>query len=79
MTRPAEEKQWWYFTFGVNHPTGRYYISLFGTYVETQRHMEKMFGSRWGSQYSESEFAGQDEKYDLRKLLLPKSLQMNEV
>ena len=46
-------RDYWYFTFGLDHPlTGRYVI-LLGTHEETRRQMSAIFGQgNWAEQYT---------------------------
>lgn len=62
----------WYFTFGSAHLdhkgkplTNKYYIVHADAYITARKLMFKVFGSFWAFQYSEEEFKGQVEAYNL--------------
>lgn len=65
---PKEVEQYWYFTFGSGqrHPTG--YVKLFGTWASTRERMNDVYDKRWAFQYTEDEFLGQEEKYNLTEV-----------
>lgn len=60
-----------YFTFGSSQRTARgegllnKFVCLEGGFAETRAAMHEARGPKWAFQYSETEFAGQPEKYGL--------------
>jgi hypothetical protein len=46
-------RDYWYFTFGLDHPLAKRYVILLGTHEETRRLMTAIFGQgNWGEQYT---------------------------
>lgn len=67
-----DERQDWYFTFGVGQPHAGCFIVFHGTYEEVRFKMNHSFDRVWGFQYSESEWyedgVSQEERYNLRRI-----------
>ena len=61
-----EEK--WYFTWGCGQEFPHCYTMIKGTFEEARDIMVRDYGIAWSMQYSESEFAGQAEKYGLKQI-----------
>jgi len=61
-------KEYWYFTFGGCHSTPNAYVKIYGTFSEARQKMINKFGVKWAFQYSEKEFKGQPEKYNLYEI-----------
>jgi hypothetical protein len=46
-------RDYWYFTFGLDHPLARRYVILLGTHEETRKLMTAIFGQgNWAEQYA---------------------------
>lgn len=61
----------WYFTFMLGQgDLGFKFVKIEGTYAQARKKMVQEFGTRWGFQYSEKDFAGQAEKYGLSELVI---------
>lgn len=63
----------WYFTFGSGQTDEdgnslyNYYLRIKArSYLEARNKMNSLRGDKWSFQYSEQEFAGQPEKYNLK-------------
>ena len=63
-----ETKQNWHFTFCIGSDLGKKYTMIKGTYNEARDKMFNSWGKHWAFQYSEKEFAGQAEKYNLTEI-----------
>lgn len=60
---PKEKKKWYYFTFGCGQQHAGHYVKIFGTFSGTRKKMFDKYGSKWGFQYSEEEWAEYERKY----------------
>ena len=59
----------YFFTFGFgSEDKDKYFVIDAIDYIEARRIMFERFGTKWAFQYSEQEFDGQAEKYDLTEL-----------
>ena len=70
--KPSEEDkmEYWYFTFGYGQEHGpNGYCKIQGTYREAREEMVRRHGIKWAFQYSEDQFAGQVEKYNLHEVV----------
>ena len=66
-----EQEQNWYFTFCQNQSLLKdKYVSFYGTYNEARKKMIESFGMKWAFQYSEEDFSGQPQKYNLSMIIL---------
>ena len=46
-------RDYWYFTFGLDHPLAKRYVILLGTHEETRQLMTAIFGQgNWAEQYT---------------------------
>lgn len=63
-----ETKQNWYFTFGFGQTHANCYHKIHGTALSACKVMVERFDDKWSMQYSEKEFAGQAEKYNLKEI-----------
>ena len=61
----------WYFTFGIGQDNRSHYVMFTGTFNEARYKMINLYGLKWSIQYSESEFVGHPEKYNLTRLIQP--------
>lgn len=59
----------WYFTWGCGQEFPHCYTMIEGEFEEAREIMVDRYGCSWSMQYSESEFAGQVEKYGLREIV----------
>lgn len=62
------KEQFWYFTFGVGHPSlSRVCMKIFGTNEGARELMFKNFGNNWAFQYEDDEVAKRW-GYEIREL-----------
>lgn len=48
-------QEFWYFTFGLEHPLARRYVRIYGTVESSRELMCAIFGTNWARQYAQSE------------------------
>ena len=68
MMTPEDVRQNWYFTFGCGQPNAGKFHVIHGTHEGARLEMMYRFGKVWAMQYSEEEFKGQAEEYNLTEL-----------
>jgi len=72
-SRPVEERETWYFTFGQAHafPNG-YFVVRDATYAEARERMFATFGREWAFQYNDADWHKHGvsiaEKWNLREI-----------
>ena len=63
-----EQRQYWYFSFNLDHPFfAGHYVTFYGTYAEAREEMLEYFGKKWAFQYSSAEKLGVG-RWNLKKL-----------
>ena len=58
----------WFFTFGFGQPHEGCYHCISGEKEFARESMYKKFGEKWSMMYSEAEFRGQAEEYNLKEI-----------
>lgn len=62
MINGQDERQWYYFTFGVGQKYEGHYVRFFGTYEEARKQMVERHGHSWAFQYTEEEWAAWEDR-----------------